>query len=986
MKLTNKYLLLAMTGVICVALMFPASVLADSITPETFSDVIKKGDDTSVKRTVTITEKVTSAKVDIFFLFDTTGSMGELLDSTKAKATDILNNASKLGDVAFGVGYYEDFPTSPYGGSWDVAYELVRDITTSSSVAQNAINSLGLGYGNDWPEANLYALARVASSTSWRENSTRIIIWFGDAVGHDGDLEPGYPSRVGLDDVISALNNKDIIVEAVDICDHDYVGLDQGFYDSRHGDDFRPLSGQATEITSRTGGKLFDGSDTSSIVAIINNALKDAFADYSEVTLELSREFSGLGVSISPARHSGNFDRSQERRFEFDITYSGLETGTYRFDLLAKVDGGVVAVANDTIEVKYQDCNGDWNGTAVLDECGECVGGNTGKTACVQDCNGEWGGSASVDDCGECVGGNTGKTSTCVQDCNGDWKGTAFVDECGECVGGNTGKTSTCTQDCNGEWDGTASLDECGECVGGNTGNTACVQDCNGDWGGTASVDECGECVGGATGKTACAQDCNGDWNGTAFTDECGECVGGNTGETACAQDCNEIWGGTAFIDDCGECVGGNTGKTACGVSNKGIFTVGKTGKITIDWLYDGGSYNNGELGIFSLSGMDMSVPDLTAFVTEAVTRALSGTTDGYVVLSDSTEAARFDGSLGEARNWNSGTYMGVKTFDMRPGDKFALILVPNASLKTLSLNPETTDRCIRPLFSFTSPNADYGMHVGQVADINDMGLAFVIEDLEFTESDLDYNDLILQISGGISEVPSMDSLISEYKAGSKKRGKRDRWRDWRTSDELGRLIIEHIETLPSSEYKQISVSLEGSADVTVFDSLNRAAGKDGTDMPGSLIQFDEGYQTVTLPARGTGSDDYRVVIRSSEAETGRLTLKLGQGNSEIPSEVKEIDIHAREVLKSDLSVSSQAGDLNIEFGDAEIPVAQDGTLLIHDFNGDGKIDDADITKVASLWDTCEGDPEYDPFFDQDGDGRITILDIMAVSAGKSLP
>ncbi len=323
----------------------------------------------------------------------------------------------------------------------------------------------------------------MASSTSWRENSTRIIIWFGDAVGHDGDLEQGYPSRVGLDDVISALNNKDIIVEAVDVCPHDFLGLDEGFHDWRTGDDYEFLSGQATEITSKTGGKLFDGSDTSSIVTIINDALKDAFAEYSEVALKLSEEFSGLGVSISPARLSGNFDRSQERSFEFDIIYTGIETGHYKFDLLAKVDGGVVAVAKDNIEVKYQDCNGDWNGTASVDECGECVGGATGKTACVQDCNGDWGGTAFTDECGECVGGNTGKISTCAQDCNGDWNGTAFTDDCGECVGGNTGKISTCAQDCNGDWNGTAFTDDCGECVGGNTCKTACVQDCNGDWG-----------------------------------------------------------------------------------------------------------------------------------------------------------------------------------------------------------------------------------------------------------------------------------------------------------------------------------------------------------------------------------------------------------------------------------------------------------------------------------------------------------------------
>ncbi|MCB8930153.1 MAG: hypothetical protein H6535_03555 [Bacteroidia bacterium] len=55
-----------------------------------------------------------------------------------------------------------------------------------------------------------------------------------------------------------------------------------------------------------------------------------------------------------------------------------------------------------------QDCNGVWGGTAFIDSCNTCVGGNTGLTACTQDCNGVWGGTAFIDSCNTCVGGNTG--------------------------------------------------------------------------------------------------------------------------------------------------------------------------------------------------------------------------------------------------------------------------------------------------------------------------------------------------------------------------------------------------------------------------------------------------------------------------------------------------------------------------------------------------------------------------------------------------
>lgn len=61
------------------------------------------------------------------------------------------------------------------------------------------------------------------------------------------------------------------------------------------------------------------------------------------------------------------------------------------------------------------------------------------------DCNGDQGGSAFIDKCGSCVGGNTGvaeTTGACpIPDCNGDLGGTAFLDKCDQCVEGNTGKT-----------------------------------------------------------------------------------------------------------------------------------------------------------------------------------------------------------------------------------------------------------------------------------------------------------------------------------------------------------------------------------------------------------------------------------------------------------------------------------------------------------------------------------------------------------------
>ena len=237
-----------------------------------------------------------------------------------------------------------------------------------------------------------------------------------------------------------------------------------------------------------------------------------------------------------------------------------------------------------------RDCNGDPAGTAFIDDCGDCVGGNTGKQPCElctpspeceggggdeEDCSGVPGGSAYYDDCGMCVGGMTGM-DPCdgggggMPDCNGDPDGGAYIDDCGTCVGGLTGRSPCWGTDCNGDPDGYAYYDDCGNCVGGNTGESPCIgeMDCQGIVNGEAFIDDCGRCVGGYTGLSPCTgePDCNGEPGGSAYIDVCGTCVGGNTGMQPCAgiPDCNGTLGGTAYYDNCGICVGGTTGRTPC--------------------------------------------------------------------------------------------------------------------------------------------------------------------------------------------------------------------------------------------------------------------------------------------------------------------------------------------------------------------------------------------------------------------------------------
>jgi len=306
-------------------LLFPTAVLADSISPSSFSTTIAVGGTATVDKTVTVNAGApTSALVDVFFLADTTGSMGGTISAVQASAGAILSSTAGLGDVQFAVGEYKDFGFGdPY------AYRLNTALTGTLATAQAGINLWAASGGADTPEAQLYALQQVADTTTWRTGSTRIVVWFGDAPGHD-------PSG-GVTEVTAtaSLVAEGILVEAIS------VGFNQ--LDS---------TGQATRIAAATGGTFQSGINDAAIVAAITAAINSAFLTYGNVTLDLSEVPAGLSASIIPSTgYTGSYDRSIDRTFGFDLSFTGLVAGTYDFNVYALVDGGRIATEVEHIVV-----------------------------------------------------------------------------------------------------------------------------------------------------------------------------------------------------------------------------------------------------------------------------------------------------------------------------------------------------------------------------------------------------------------------------------------------------------------------------------------------------------------------------------------------------------------------------------------------------------------------------------------------------------
>jgi hypothetical protein len=121
---------------------------------------------------------------DVYFLIDTTGSMGGPISNVQSSLTTIAAQLQmRIRDLQMGVGFHRDFPfpgcdpfdftcltaSENYGNLGDDAYENVQDITADLSAVQTGLNSLVAGGGADGPESQVEALYQVATGMggSW---------------------------------------------------------------------------------------------------------------------------------------------------------------------------------------------------------------------------------------------------------------------------------------------------------------------------------------------------------------------------------------------------------------------------------------------------------------------------------------------------------------------------------------------------------------------------------------------------------------------------------------------------------------------------------------------------------------------------------------------------------------------------------------------------------------------------------------------------
>lgn len=319
-----------------------AAVAAPGVSPASVSDELLPGE------TATITKTVETSPIpprpDIFFLADTTGSMGGAIANVRANAASVMSQVlAAQPEAQFGVGEYKDVGDA-------FVYRLNQPITASTAAVQAGINLWAAGGGGDEPEAQLYALETLAESaaTGFRTGSSRIVVWFGDAPGHDprnGSTEAS---------ATAALQAAGVRVLAIS------TGFDR-----------LNLTGQASRIATATGGVFLSGASDSQVADAILAGLSNLPAT---VTHSVTCP-GGVTATLTPASQTATSGGT----VSFSETYgvdAGTLAGTYvcTVDFLVNgVSGGAAFRQTITITVPAPDLELAKTGPALVTEGDDVV-------------------------------------------------------------------------------------------------------------------------------------------------------------------------------------------------------------------------------------------------------------------------------------------------------------------------------------------------------------------------------------------------------------------------------------------------------------------------------------------------------------------------------------------------------------------------------------------------------------------------------------
>jgi Mg-chelatase subunit ChlD len=144
------------------------------------SAVLQRGQKSAVEVRLGQARAPQQARLDLVFLVDATGSMGDEIDKLKSSLRSITDEVARLPshpDLCLGLVAYRD--------RGDAFFVRSHDLTHDVSAFQGVLNALQAAGGGDEPEAMNEALHEAVHHISWRgEQSTRLLVLVADAPPH----------------------------------------------------------------------------------------------------------------------------------------------------------------------------------------------------------------------------------------------------------------------------------------------------------------------------------------------------------------------------------------------------------------------------------------------------------------------------------------------------------------------------------------------------------------------------------------------------------------------------------------------------------------------------------------------------------------------------------------------------------------------------------------------------------------------------------
>jgi hypothetical protein len=135
-------------------------------------------------------------QLDVCFVIDTTGSMGDEIDSIKAsllKVTEKLRGLDREFDLRYAAVLYRDI-----GDDYVTA---THAFTEDIEAFDEALRGVGAAGGGDGPESLNQAVAQAVDGVSWRDGAAKVAFLIADAPPHmdyAGDVPYGESARAAL--------------------------------------------------------------------------------------------------------------------------------------------------------------------------------------------------------------------------------------------------------------------------------------------------------------------------------------------------------------------------------------------------------------------------------------------------------------------------------------------------------------------------------------------------------------------------------------------------------------------------------------------------------------------------------------------------------------------------------------------------------------------------------------------------------------------